>query len=255
MLYYGCVHRCETNTTGSAAHLVQPIVQAHNRVVVWHCCTHRLHLHRRIILSRHRSGHGHDAYPRTQTGGRWWRCTAPGAAWRSGRRHCLCPCQSPSASPPARTGNTCRRARPALHHSAMCGTAVSDTRCRHNTCDAYRRSQALGASGMASDSCQICSERHTIGALSSYSIPMLCKAKDHDHVREASVVSCAAFQHRCTMIAHRIGDVPHHLKLREVHLGTERTTWSGSRVQACIADAARRKRHLHTPDPLARCCS
>jgi hypothetical protein len=42
---YQCVHNCEATRTGSDADLIQPIVEADNRVVVWHSCTHRLHLH------------------------------------------------------------------------------------------------------------------------------------------------------------------------------------------------------------------
>lgn len=129
--------------------------------------------------------HGHDAHLRAwlrcrlmRAGGRqWWRSTAPGAAWRWERRRCRCPCQSPSASPPAHTGSTCAGGRGQAAHPGPSDWATSGTHCSRNTCDTHRRSQAFGASGMASDSCQICSKRHSFGTLSCYSAPMLTKQR------------------------------------------------------------------------------
>jgi hypothetical protein len=179
MLHYRSVHRsqrCVTPKTVSVVYLIQPVVQAHNRVVVWHRCTHRLHLHHSITLYRHRSEYGHDVQSCTQADG-----NGGGALHqaRHGDWEGIIVCVPVEVlqhllphvlEVPAQEDG--------LHHPAAQDLALSGTHCRHNTCDAYRRSQAFGASGMASDSCQICSKRHSSGALSCYSAPMLYNAKD-----------------------------------------------------------------------------
>ena len=176
----------------------------------------------------HTHAHGHDAHPGGQADA-MRRSAAPGAAWRLERRHCRCPCRSPSASPPAHTGSTCRGASKSC--TALLGAVrhmVSDTNCSHRTCNAYRRSQAFGASGMASDSCQICSERQIPPCETS---PRICLVLPVDRMRS----SCAPHW-RCPPPPQAAGSTPgdrQHNQIRKQGPGVH-------------------SRHCKIPPPLAR---